>query len=448
MATAPYTSADYADVQGYRGDESLEATDWWSGGQQRGLSLNSGGARYDRNEAFWSDTNQKGLAAFFTPNLQTALNPFQMFNLAWGGGSTPKHTNIRQYADDSIVYDYGGSATNKVMVTSRDWSGSGVPLAASGGAEGWAVSKPLPAGEEFTPEELFKDYGLYWKGWSTEQVGAAARQAFGEMTSMTMKQSRSLSDKLYAQADMRAEKNITDFPAVSQRALDATRIAGDALSRDMSAQFNANLDTYMPGWREKIVGASGDLTEGTANIGKVLKERIMPELSYNLLQTRAMLQNASRPMLAGEVPMSVTMAALGNQRGSSAAGRGLTARDLGLTSRDMQGLGYAGITAASALQPAVDKGVLGILGAQGEAARAHGATVGQFTAPMVDTGSLYGGIMQGLSAGAAMNPNQIFGLGMQSYESQLNAGMNLFGQMQQLAVDQAATFNESVQPAG
>jgi len=469
----------------YRGDQRFGITDissdqWWS--MSRDQSLNPLGGSMDPSDVsqgassfgnrwdsgtpgYWESQGvtkpwqQYALAGFaYSGHLMDFVAPGTSLSVPlsnalfkdafdnWGWtDSTPRYQNARQYGDNSILYDYEGNSADQILVTPKDWSGNGLPTAATQGAEGWATSKPLPAGEEFTREELIKDYGLYWKGWSTEQVAGATKNLFGEMTNMSMEQSRDLADKLYGQANARAEKTITDFPAVSQRALDATRIAGDALTRDMTSQFNANLDTYMPGWREKIVGASGALTEGTANISQAFKDKILPELSYNLLQTQALLRNASRPMLAGEVPMSVSLAALGNQRGTSAINRGLTARDLGLTSRDMRGLGLAGINAASALQPAVDKGILGIFGAQGEAARAHGATVGQFTPPIVDTASLYGGIMQGLNAGAAMKPDQIFSLGMQSYEGQLNAGMNLFGQLQQLAVDQAATLNATLQ---
>lgn len=360
------------------------------------------------------------------------------------GGSSASPSQYQQYVDQStgLVSVINPQTGARVPTSTYD------PGALQNLGFTWSRGDQLKPGE-ITSDNLghmVNEHGLYWKGWSSAQVADATTNLFGQMTDMSLTQSQNLAGKLYDQAAARADAEVTRFPAVSQRALDATQIASQALSKDMSDQFTANLDTYMPGWREKVVGPSGAISMGSADVANAFKTKIFPELSYNMLQTKALLQNASRPMLAGEVPMAVSLAAMrnsGNSYGNtSAAGRSLSARDLGLGSQDLMKLGLAGTNAASALQASFDKGTTAILGAPGEAAKAHAATIGQFMAPIVDSGSLYGGIMAGLNSGASMKPDQIFKLGMESYEGNLQSGMNLYGQLSQLAATQAATFNE------
>ena len=476
LAYAAYAGYDYFNnADAYSGNASSYRTDGsLSGGQYRDISYadmnasRSGGA-YSTDTPFtysslipsgsdffsingssetnWNEnvsTRQNLRNTLITGARPNILPTFSALGSTLGLTSrTPEHTNIRQYGDDSVIYDYGGNANDQILNTPSNWAGNGVPLAATQGAQGWAVTRPLPAGDEFTRDELFDKYGLYWQGPSTGDVVDASKQLYGEMTDITRGTSQQMANALYSLADAKANATIQNFPAVSGRALEQTQIAEKSLSQDMSAQFIGNLDAYLPGWRENI-NRSGALTQGANAISSAFKQ-FYPQLAYDTLETTALLRNASRPMLAGEVPMSVSMAALQGNRaaysGSSAAGRGLTARDLGLNTSTMRQLGTAGLTMAGKIQPYLQQAAGTIVGTPADFARSHAASVGQFVAPSVDTSSLYGSLMAGLSKGSEMSPDQIFNLGMTSYGNEVQTGMNTFAMLQELAMQQTEAFN-------
>lgn len=231
--------------------------------------------------------------------------------------------------------------------------------------------------------------------------------------------------------DRLIQRNIDRFPQASQTALSAVLRDAPQINQFMQSALESSMDSLYPEWREQLVGAVTEAQGDVNAISRAFVGNILPSAMRAADTMSEQMYRSTESLLRGEVPDDVAdelrrrNAELSQQIGvRGQAAQYLTARDLGLTSLDMQARGAQMAPQALALAPQAYAQFAQAAQMPTTAAANTMSVLGQFRAPLVDAGSMYGSFTGALSGSSMINPGAI-----------MTGSMSTFGQMQANAMN-------------